>query len=216
MATPHAFFVYSILIQPASTLHLQKIFESLINSFIETKVGIAEDFLSPSMSSNLTINLESLFQDDKLRLAGTGSDSLNHNSLFRSDYIHWLDRKNENEFENSFFDLVDEFIVYLNESCYAGIRDYEFHYTLYPVGSFYKRHLDQFRNDNRRKFSMIMYLNIGWKKVDGGELRIFHRDHQQDISPTDGKIVFFDSSELEHEVLVTNKARMSITGWLKT
>ena len=31
----------------------------------------------------------------------------------------------------------------------------------------------------------------------------------------DGKTVFFKSSELAHEVLLTNKARMSITGWLK-
>jgi SM-20-related protein len=30
-----------------------------------------------------------------------------------------------------------------------------------------------------------------------------------------GKSVFFKSSELVHEVLTTNKPRMSITGWLK-
>jgi SM-20-related protein len=30
-----------------------------------------------------------------------------------------------------------------------------------------------------------------------------------------GKGVFFKSGELEHEVLLANKMRMSITGWLK-
>ena len=62
---------------------------------------------------------------------------------------------------------------------------------------------------------MIMYLNKNWKQEDGGELCIHHNDHLQNISPISGKAVFFKSSEMEHEVLVANKARMSITGWLK-
>ena len=62
---------------------------------------------------------------------------------------------------------------------------------------------------------MIMYLNAGWVKADGGQLRIHHDGSFQNISPINGKTVFFKSSELEHEVLPTNKPRMSITGWLK-
>ncbi|MDQ6843333.1 MAG: 2OG-Fe(II) oxygenase [Bacteroidota bacterium] len=195
---------------------MQHIFESLINNFIEEKVGIAENFLSLSLSASLKINLENLYASNQLRLAGTGNINIEHDKLFRSDIIHWLDRKNDNEFENGFFNVMDEFIIYLNESCYAGIREYEFHYTLYPIGSFYKRHLDQFKNNDSRKYSMILYLNADWKIEDGGELCIYHDGHEQNIAPTNGKIVFFKSGELEHEVLVTNKPRMSITGWLKT
>ena len=204
------------MFQPTSIIYLSNKFESLVNSFIENKVGIAEDFLSVSLALNLKNNLETLFSNDQLHLAGTGNNTVDRSSSFRSDIIHWLDRKHDNEFENLFFDLMDEFIVYLNESCYAGIKDYEFHYTLYRVGSSYKKHLDQFRNNDSRKFSMIMYLNPDWKIGDGGELRIFHSGHNQDISPTNGKTVFFQSSELEHEVLITNKPRLSITGWLKS
>jgi Rps23 Pro-64 3,4-dihydroxylase Tpa1-like proline 4-hydroxylase len=29
----------------------------------------------------------------------------------------------------------------------------------YPKGTFYKRHLDTFQNDQRRKLSMVLYLN---------------------------------------------------------
>ncbi len=192
------------------------IFESLINSFIEKKVGIAENFLSPSLTANLKTNLENLYAGNQLRLAGTGNTIVDHDKLFRSDIIHWLDKKNDNEFEKSFFKVMDEFIIYLNESCYAGIREYEFHYTLYPAGSFYKRHLDQFKNNDSRKYSMIIYLNVDWKLEDGGQLCIYHEDYEQNIAPTNGKIVFFKSGELEHEVLITNKPRMSITGWLKT
>ena len=48
-----------------------------------------------------------------------------------------------------------------------------------------------------------------------GELRIYHVDEEQNISPNNGKSVFFKSSDLAHEVLLTHKQRMSITGWLK-
>jgi SM-20-related protein len=87
---------------------------------------------------------------------------------------------------------------------------------MYEKGSFYKRHLDQFRNDNGRAFSMIMYLNADWELKDGGELCVYHAEHTQTISPQNGKCVFFRSNELEHEVLMTQAPRLSITGWLKT
>ena len=63
---------------------------------------------------------------------------------------------------------------------------------------------------------MILYLNDNWKEKDGGELTIYHNVHTQIISPLNGKCVFFKSSELEHEVLLNQKPRLSITGWLKT
>ncbi len=63
---------------------------------------------------------------------------------------------------------------------------------------------------------MIMYLNAQWELKDGGELCIYHTDHTQTIAPLNGTCVFFKSSELEHEVLITNKPRLSITGWLRT
>ena len=62
---------------------------------------------------------------------------------------------------------------------------------------------------------MIMYLNPDWIPEDGGALCIHHESGLQNISPLNGKVVFFKSNELEHEVLTTLKYRMSITGWLK-
>jgi SM-20-related protein len=195
---------------------LEKIFNTLIDSFIGNKVGIAEDFLSKELAAHLKENLAALYQEKSLRPAGTGNDVLVvHNKLVRSDMIYWLDRKHNNIYENDFFDLMDRFVSYLNSTCYTGITGYEFHYTLYEKGSFYKKHLDQFGNNVSRQYSMIMYLNAGWQEEDGGELCIHHDDRLQHITPVNGKSVFFKSSELEHEVMLTNKPRMSITGWLK-
>ncbi len=196
---------------------MQQTFNTLINSFIENKVGIAEDFIEKSLSVNLKENLIALFTAKQLQSAGTGNNiHIEHDKLFRSDIIYWLDRKHNDVYENEFFDLLDSFVSHLNETCYTGITGYEFHYTLYKEGSFYKKHIDQFRNNDSRQYSMIMYLNDDWKEKDGGELCLHHKGKLQNISPTNGKMVFFKSNELEHEVLLTNKPRMSITGWLKS
>ena len=194
---------------------MENTFEILINSFIADRVGITENFLSPELAALLKANLSSLFRDGFLQAAGTGNNKMvAHDKSFRSDVIYWLDRKHDDVHENAFFDLMDKFVQHLNETCYTGITSYEFHYTLYETGSFYKKHLDQFKNNDSRKYSMIMYLN-DWKEDDGGELRIYHNGSTQNISPSNGKSVFFKSSELPHEVMVTNKPRLSITGWLK-
>ncbi|MCF2443687.1 2OG-Fe(II) oxygenase [Dyadobacter sp. CY345] len=193
-----------------------KAFNSLIDSFIDNKVGIAENFLSDALASHLKDNLQTLFFNKQLLNAGTGNEAVAmQDKLVRGDKIYWLDRTHNDPYENEFFDLIDQFVSHLNSSCYTGITGYEFHYTLYEKGSFYKKHLDQFRNNGSRQYSMIMYLNADWEQKDGGELRIHQSGSEQNIAPTNGKSVFFKSSELEHEVLITNTARMSITGWLK-
>ena len=189
------------------------IFDELIDSYLATNIGTVSNFLSTALSAHLVDNITALYAGDLLLTAGTGNNQLvNHNKLVRSDKIYWLDRLHNNVHENSFFDLMDRFVIYLNHSCYAGITGYEFHYTLYEKGSFYKRHLDNFKQNGTRAFSMIMYLNT---EVSGGELRIYQENSSRDISPNAGKSVFFKSDQLEHEVLITHLPRMSITGWLK-
>lgn len=191
-------------------------FEALIASYIENKVGISENFLSDDLANNLKQNLLALQQKSLLIEAGTGnSELISYDSAVRSDSIYWLDKKNNNSFENDFFKQIEAFIIYLNQSCYTGITGYEFHYSLYEKGDFYLKHLDQFKNNPSRKYSMISYLNSNWQSSDGGELLIHQLNNNQKIAPTQGKTVFFKSDELVHEVLVTQKTRMSITGWLK-
>jgi len=196
---------------------LQTIFDSLIDSFIADKVGLAENFLSVALAARLKENLIAYYSNNQLISAGIGNNpQLVRDKLRRNDKIYWLDLEHHDQHEDNFFELMDSFVLYLNRTCYTGITGYEFHYTMYEKGSFYKRHLDQFQNNKSRAYSMIMYLNADWVEKDGGELCIYHSDHLQTISPMNGKCVFFKSSELEHEVLVTQEPRMSITGWLKT
>lgn len=196
---------------------MQVLFEELISGFLEKRVGISNSFLSEELAFELKGNLMGLYAKEELAHAGIGNDHLlSHNKDIRRDKIFWLDRRNENKHENAFFDFVDEFVVYLNQTCFTGIKSYEFHYALYEKGAFYKKHHDQFKTDGGRAFSMIMYLNEGWAEGDGGELKVYQQAEFKIISPDNRKCVFFKSDELPHEVLPSNTKRMSITGWLKT
>lgn len=191
-------------------------FEDLIAGYLKDKVGISEHFLSDALCEHLKDNLLLLNDHNLMKSAGVGNDGkLIVNEAIRSDAIYWLDKKHNNEYENEFFEKIEAFISYLNQTCYTNIKSYEFHYSLYEVGDFYKKHLDQFSDNSSRQFSLISYLNSDWKIKDGGELMVYQQDNNQSIAPTQGKTIFFKSNELEHEVLVTNERRMSVTGWLK-
>ena len=205
-----------VLSQRLQNQLLQTTFDALIDSFVENKVGLAENFLSVALAAQLKGNLKNLYAGNQMLAAGIGNQTVTvRDKLIRSDKIYWLDPVHNDPHENSFFELMDSFVRYLNSTCYTGITGYEFHYALYETGSFYKKHLDQFQNNKSRAYSMIMYLNTDWVAADGGELCIYHADHTQTIAPINGQCVFFKSSELEHEVLLTHQPRLSITGWLK-
>ncbi len=192
-------------------------FDDIIDAFLSSRVGVSNHFLDFDLASQLKKNLIGLYDQEALKLAGIGNGiELSRNEAIRSDKIFWLDKKDAKESEQKFFDLIDAFVIHLNRTCYTGIKSYEFHYALYEKGAFYKKHLDQFKSDEGRAFSIIMYLNEAWVSEDGGELKVYKDTEIQLISPDNQKCVFFKSNELPHEVLVTNKSRMSITGWLKT
>ena len=73
------------------------IVDTLSDSFIENKIGIAQHFLSESLAIHLTENLVLLYQDNQLKSPGNGEHTvLKINNLSRGDKIHWLDRKNNN------------------------------------------------------------------------------------------------------------------------
>jgi SM-20-related protein len=191
-------------------------FDVLIDSFLDNKIGIDEAFLSPSLSEGLQANIRSLQLGHLMNDAGIGNSHLkDDHQKMRGDQIYWLDKSHDNIFEQEFLSHVDDLVGCLNETCYAGITGYEFHYAIYGKGTFYKRHKDQFRNDSQRKFSLISYLNDNWLEADGGELLVYHEETEQRIAPRAKTAVFFKSDEMEHEVNTTTCDRLSITGWLK-
>jgi SM-20-related protein len=191
-------------------------YEELIVSYLDEKVGQANNFINEELAASLKKDLLFLYQEEKLKEAGIGNNAkLVRNKDIRTDMIYWLDRNQGNPVANAFFNEIDKFVKYMNQTCYSGITGYEFHYAFYEEGSFYKKHLDQFRDNNNRAFSMIIYLNENWQQGHGGELCVYLEEGKKLIAPTYATSVFFKSSELEHEVLLSNKVRLSVTGWFK-
>jgi SM-20-related protein len=196
---------------------MESSYETLITSFIDNRVGICDHFLSAALAGCLQQNLIRLDHANKMQSAGIGNDPVKDSKQNkRGDKIYWIENNSKEPAEREFLDQVEAFIVHLNNSCYTRINDYEFHYALYETGSSYKRHVDQFKNNVDRKFSLINYLNTDWKVEEGGELSIFHEGMVEKILPNLQKAVFFKSDISEHEVSVSTRPRMSITGWLKS
>ena len=168
---------------------------------------------------NLRSSLIDKYDEEEFKKAAIGNQ---FNELIiktiRGDFIFWIDENLANTREKAFFTKIEHFTNYLNRTCFLGIQEREFHYALYPEGTFYKRHLDTFQNDDSRKLSIVCYLNDeDWLPEYGGELVIYKED-QEDvvIYPLKGRLVVFESQLLEHEVKPVKQERLSITGWLKT
>jgi SM-20-related protein len=136
------------------------------------------------------------------------------NSIIRGDYVQWLDRRTAGHELKVYLDKLDKMISYLNQSLFLSLKDFEVHLTIYPSGSGYTRHLDQFKGDDHRRLSVILYLNEGWKVEEGGQLRLHLADGPIDFFPIAGRLVCFRSDKIEHEVLPATRDRLSITGWV--
>ncbi|MGB5264838.1 MAG: 2OG-Fe(II) oxygenase [Lutimonas sp.] len=194
-------------------------YEVLIQGLIDQKFGFVDHFVDESIVAGLRNNLAKYYDSKEMNPAGVGKNfDYQKNTEVRGDLIKWIDNNSVDSFERAFLNQVQNFINHLNATCYTSINDFEFHYAMYDVGSFYKRHLDQFKSDRGRKYSLVTYLNDNWKIADGGNLSLYiENEKTENIFPYGGRSVFFKSDELEHEVHPShNKKRLSIAGWLKT
>ena len=182
-------------------------FEELIEGFVTGNIGISETFLSIPLAAALQKNLLLLNAESLMLQAGIVNAIVRDNAQkIRGDKTHWLEENSKNDAELEFMETVGQFMGHLNRTCFTGLNACEFHYALYEKGTAYGRHKDRLRNDDNRKFTLISY----------GQLLIHHDDESTtSISPDNQKTIFFQSDVLEHEVLLANRKRMSISGWLK-
>lgn len=201
---------------------INPLYEQIIDDLMQQQYSIADDFFSAEEVAMLRNSLLAKYQEKNFKKSAIGN--LSNEKIMeavRGDFILWLDEEHTNEAESLYFDRINDFVHYLNRTCFLGIQDKEFHYALYPEGTFYQRHLDTFQNDSRRKLSMVCYLNEeNWQADFGGELTIYTQENGSEIAlnilPSQGRMVIFESQILEHEVKRVQKPRLSITGWLKT
>lgn len=193
---------------------MNQLYESIADGLAEQGYAIIDQFLSQSEVSDIVLT-EFDSPDARFKKAGIGKKTEKQiNEAIRGDLIQWIDRVSTSKPVSVYLQRLSDLIQYLNRNLFLSLKDYEVHLTVYPAGSFYKRHLDQFKKDDHRKLSVICYLNDAWKEEHGGQLRM-HLEHGPiDVLPTAGKLVCFRSDQIEHEVLAANKERLSLTGWI--
>lgn len=199
-------------------IHEQNQFEELIQGLIDHEYGCCNDFFLAETMAGLRNNMKDLFGSGHMISAGIGNQlAFQKDILIRSDKVKWIEQDSTNPFEEVYLRKIWRFIHHLNRTCFTSIKSFESHYANFERGSFYKRHLDQFKSEKGRKYSIVFYLNQDWKVEDEGLLSLYPAlGVQKDISPLEGRMVFFRSDGMEHEVHPSlTRERKSITGWLK-
>lgn len=202
---------------------LDPLFETIISDLMTQDYSVVDHFIDPKTVSLLRNSLLAHFEEDRFKKAAIGSKTNEViAAAIRGDYILWIDEKVQTQVETLFFKRLNDLVAYLNRTCFLGILQTEFHYALYPTATGYKRHLDSFQNDNKRKLSIAFYLNSeDWSQTDGGALALYLEGDQSEeqtilVNPIAGRMVIFESQKIPHEVLIAHRDRLSITGWLKT
>ena len=186
-----------------------------VDTLSEKHYVIIENALTTEVLNGLVKALNDRLEEDRFKKAAIGTMSQKQiDRSIRGDNIFWLDKSSQEFPIQSFFQLADHIKQLLNRYCFLSLSDYEFHFAHYPIGTFYKRHLDQFQGRDNRLISMVLYLNQYWKPDYGGGLKLFLEDKEHIIYPEFGRLVLFKSDLLEHEVMITRKDRFSITGWM--
>ncbi len=173
-------------------------------------------FLDPQRCAGLRAEAENLRAAGHFRAAGI-SRTAERRSDVRSDELVWIEPESAPQASALLQHDFEALRLAVNAATFLGLHDFEGHYTAYPPGASYARHLDQFRDDDRRVVSVVLYLNEGWEPADGGELLLHPEGEARPatILPAGGTLVCFLSERMPHEVLTARRLRLSLTGWFR-
>ena len=139
----------------------------------------------------------------------------------RGDRILWLDPADPRPELHALFARLDALRGAINAATYAGLFDWEGHWAVYPPGRGYRRHLDRFRDDDRRMLSTVLYLNENWLPEHGGALQVWHplasrtEPPRLEAAPEAGTLVVFWADRIPHAVARAYRERWSIAGWYR-
>jgi SM-20-related protein len=178
--------------------------------------AVTDDWLPTSLTARLREDCRRLAESHELRLAAIGAGVERQvRTDIRGDLVQWLE-DTASQAGLEYRQRLEALRVALNRRLMLGLFEFEGHFAAYPPGTFYARHLDRFRDGGARVVSVVAYLNPDWVADDGGHLRLYlDEENAVDIAPEFGRVVAFWSDRFHHEVLLAQRWRYSITGWLR-
>ena len=195
---------------------LQRHLPQIIDDLAARGWSRLDNVLPASLTHELAEECRKRARAGALNPAGVGrGQGLAVREGIRGDSIQWLEH-GQSAPSDGYLQAMDELRSALNQAFYLGLEDFECHFACYPPGAFYQKHLDRFRDDDRRTVTAVYYLNEAWQTEHGGALRLYLADETElDVLPSAGTLVLFISAELPHEVLPASRERLSLTGWFR-
>ena len=178
---------------------------------------VVPGFLQAEETGELGAECRQAFAEGAFHAAGVGPGRASVRSEIRGDHVLWVDEHRAGPALASALEKLEALRQAVNQALFLGLFDVEPHFAIYPPGAGYQRHLDRFRDDDRRSLTVILYLNENWQCEDGGLLRFWPEESGAplDIVPTGGTLVTFLSERFWHEVLPARRERLSLTGWFR-
>jgi SM-20-related protein len=194
--------------------------EAIASILAERGWCVTPQFISPILANELRREGLEFYSRGAFRPAGIGrGGQFQVNHAVRTDRIYWLDPSQCSDSQRQYLAILERLRQTVNQTLFLGLADYEGHFALYPPGTYYRRHVDQFVGAPLRTVTAILYLNAAWHPDDGGQLRLYwdttRPDHYEEILPLDGQLVTFLSADYPHEVLPAQRDRLSLTGWFR-
>ena len=174
------------------------------------------DYLSPLEIEALVSDFEAARARGDFSRAGVGrGETREIRDDVRRDEILWLEPRALTPAQKHLWERLENLKNEINARLFLGLWSLEGHYAQYPPGGFYERHVDRFRDDDKRTISVVLYLNEAWQEGDGGELEIFAEADSTLVEPRAGTLVCFTSATVEHAVRPSKKDRRSFAGWFR-
>lgn len=192
--------------------------EILLDGLALKGFAVAPNALPEEFLDDLTREAADSWHVGDYRSAGVGREG-DRAPEIRTDRILWIDPLSPTALQARYLHALDHLREAIRRELFLPVHQAEAHFAVYPVGSFYRRHLDQFRQAPHRLVSCLLYLNRDWQPEDGGQLRLYTgnlgAESHLDVYPEHGTFVCFLSDRIEHEVLPTRRPRVSLAGWLR-
>ncbi|QXD15013.1 2OG-Fe(II) oxygenase [Rhodocaloribacter litoris] len=199
------------------TVEAGAVCEAVVQELVVQGWSVRNDVVPAEVVGGLIRTAQAAWEAGDYHRAGVGQGAERAvRPEVRSDRILWLDPAALPPAVVPYWDIITRLRDYVNRTLYLGLRDFEAHFAVYPPGSFYKKHLDQFAATRHRMLTCLLYLNVGWRPEEAGQLRLYpEAGAPVDVWPEAGTFVCFRSDTIYHEVLPTRRERLSLTGWLR-
>ena len=180
--------------------------------------SVCKNMIPPNIIKMLIQELEKREQsgDIKTALVGRG-ESKKTDGTQRDVLSSWIGKHSEGE--QYFLAFAEKIRLSINRNLLLGLFEFESQFLHYPVGGFYKRHIDALKGNRNRIVSMVAYLNQNWLPEDGGSLAIWNNEDASipvlEVVPSAGTVVLMLSEQIPHEARSALRERRAIAGWFR-